>query len=150
MSNAWGIHAGGPRSPFLTAGVIELDRPGVGDLGSVGNDRAAVKRRLLEAYPETKPGTIAAWTGVLLRFAFDPELGDLVIHPERDTRSVSLGRISGTYEYLEPGIHRRTVTWVVRRHPRDDFSKAARQELSTRQAFFVVRRTAPEFEALLG
>ena len=83
MSAVWGIHAGGPQSPFVASGVIELDRVGVGDLHAIGEDRAAIKRRLAGSFPDARPGTIAAWAGVLLRFAYGPHVGDLVVHPER-------------------------------------------------------------------
>lgn len=147
-TGVWGIHAGGPRSRFLDLGVIELDRPGVGDLHGIGEDREAVKRRLTASYPDEKPGTIAAWAGVLLRFAYGPALGDLVVHPERATQSISIGRVATDYVFVEPGLHRREVQWLIRRLPRARFSDLARGEMSARVAFFSVRKSASEFTAL--
>jgi predicted Mrr-cat superfamily restriction endonuclease len=134
---------------FLGSGAIELDRPGVGDLRAIGEDRDAIKRRLAASYPDEKPGTIAAWAGVLLRFAYGPDVLDLVVHPERATQSVSIGRIVTGYDFVEPGLHRREVQWLVRRHPRAQFSDLARGEMSARVAFFSLRKSAGEFIALL-
>jgi predicted Mrr-cat superfamily restriction endonuclease len=145
MAAVWGIHAGGQRSPFLASNVLELDRPGVGDLRVLGADRRAIKRKLAASYPNEKPGTIAAWAGVLLRFAYGPAIGDLVVHPERATQSVSIGRIAGEYRFSEPGLHQREVAWLVRRCPRAQFSESARKDISTRVAFFAIRDSAEEF-----
>lgn len=150
MSATWGIHAAGAQSPFVASGVIELDRPGVGDLRAIGEDREAIKRRLSHSYRDATPGTIAAWAGVLLRFAYGPALGDIVVHPERATQSVSIGRIVSDYQFAEPGLHRRQVRWLVRRLPRARLSDTARQEISARVAFFSLRESAAEFLDLLG
>lgn len=150
MTQVWGIHAAGGRSPFLASGVLELDRPGVGDLRDIGEDRDAIKSLLSGSYPDAKPGTIAAWAGVLLRFAYGPALGDVVVHPERASQSVSIGRIVSGYQFAEPDLHRREVRWLVRRAPRARFSDAARQEISARVAFFSVRESTTEFLDLLG
>jgi len=131
-----------------TTNVVELDRPGVGNLQAIGDDRAAVKRRLALSYPDERPGTIAAWAGVLLRFAYGSELGDFVVHPERATQTVSIGRIIGDYRFTEPGLHQRDVTWLIRRRSRAQLSDGARKDLSARVAFFAVRGSADEFLAL--
>lgn len=146
--NVWGIHAGGPRSPFLDTGLVVLERPGVRDLHTVGEDRAAVKRELTASYPEARTGTVAAWAGVLLRFAFEPEVGDLLVHPERATRSVSIGRITSDYHWEAPDRHCRRVTWLLQRTPRDRVSDGATKELSARVAFFAVRQHADELTQL--
>jgi predicted Mrr-cat superfamily restriction endonuclease len=144
MSAVWGIHAGGPRSSFLDTGVVVLERAGIRDLQLIGDDRAAIKAELTRSYPDEKPGTIAAWAGVLRRFAFEPAVGDVLAHPERATRSVSIGRVESDYYWEAPDRHCRRVRWLARRVPRSDFSDAARQELSARVAFFAVRATADE------
>src|SRR4051794_33884066 len=105
----WGVHAGGPRSPFLVTNVIVLERGGIEDLRLVGDDREAIKAELTTSYPQEKAGTIAVWAGVLLRFAFEPSVGDLVAHPERASRTVSIGRIASDYYWEEPDHHCRRV-----------------------------------------
>src|SRR5688500_6210938 len=145
---AWGIHAGGPRSPFLISGVVVLERAGIRDLRLVGEDRAAVKQELTASYPAAKAGTVAAWAGVLLRFAFEPQVGDLLAHPERATTGVSIGRVDSDYYWEAPDRHCRRVTWLVRRMPRRRLSEGAAKELSARVAFFAVRRHADELAQL--
>jgi hypothetical protein len=144
VTSVWGIHAGGPRSPFLQSGVIVLERAGIRDLRLVGEDREALKRELTVSYPEAKPATVAAWAGVLLRFAFEPAVGDPLAHPERTGQTVSLGRIESDYYWEAPDRHCRRVSWVARRIPRGQLSEGARKELSARVAFFAVRHHADE------
>lgn len=147
MTAVWGIHAGGPCSPFLDTGVVVLERAGIRGLRLIGDDRAAIKTELAHHYPNEKPGTIAAWAGVLRRFAFEPSVGDLLAHPERATRSVSIGRIESDYYWEAPDRHCRRVRWLARRVPRADFSDDVRQELSARVAFFAVRKNPDEILA---
>jgi predicted Mrr-cat superfamily restriction endonuclease len=125
-----------------------LERPGIRDLHLVGENRTAVKRELTASYPEAKTGTVAAWAGVLLRFAFEPQVGDLLVHPERATTSVSIGRIASDYYWEKPDRHCRRVTWLVRRMPRERLSEGAARELSARVAFFAVRQHADELAHL--
>lgn len=144
MTTAWGVHAGGPRTPFLQTGVVVLERAGIRDLREFGADRAAIKTELTNSYPDAKPRTIAAWAGVLLRFAFEPEVGELLAHPERASSTVSVGRIDSEYFWEAPDRHCRRVSWLARRVPRQRFSAGAQQELSARVAFFAVREHADE------
>lgn len=89
------------------------------------------------------------WAGVMLRFASVAEVGDVLVHPERATSTVSVGRIASDYYFEEPDRHCRRVTWLVTRYPRRELSDIARKEVSARTAFFAVRRSADEFLALL-
>jgi predicted Mrr-cat superfamily restriction endonuclease len=150
VTSVWGIHAGGPRSPFLQSGVVVPDRAGIRDLRLVGEDREATKRELTASYPDAKPGTVAAWAGVLLRFAFEPEVGDLLAHPERATQTISIGRIESDYFREAPDRHCRRVPWVARRIPRRGLSDGAHKELSARVAFFAVRNHADELAERAG
>lgn len=45
MTAVWGIHAGGPRSPFLNIGVMARQRAGIRDLRLIGEDREALESR---------------------------------------------------------------------------------------------------------
>jgi predicted Mrr-cat superfamily restriction endonuclease len=138
------------RAPLIVSGhgSGRAGARGVRDLQLIGDDRAAIKAELTRSYPQEKPGTIAAWAGVLLRFGFEPAVGDLIAHPERATSSVSLGRIESDYYWEAPDRHCRRVRWLARRVPRSDFSDEARQELSARVAFFAVRAAAGDIARL--
>ena len=137
-----------PRSPFLRSGVVVLERSGIRGLRLVGDDRQAIKAELTRFYPDAKPATIAAWAGVLRRFAFEPDVGDLLAHPERASRSVSVGRLTSEYYWEAPDRHCRRVTWIVTRVPRGELSEGTGKELSARVAFFAVRTSADEITAL--
>ena len=147
----WGVH-GLPGTDFVALGAIVLERPGTGDLDAVGDDSDRLKRRLASAYPWESAGTIAAWTGVLRRFAFDPELGDLVVHPDRPSRTLSIGRIASDYLWdanAGNDLHVRRVGWLRSGIPRDWLSDEARTAISARVAFFQVRRGVDELESLV-
>lgn len=148
----WGVH-GLEGVDFLREGVILLERPMVGDLVELGDDRHAIKRRLATAYPRESPRTVAAWAGVLRRFAFDPVIGDLVIHPDRAKRTVSVGAIVSGYAWDANGgadRHVRRIHWLRTGVSRDRLSSGARTAVSARVAFFSVARCADEFGLLLS
>lgn len=147
-TSMWGIHAGGPRSTFLSSGVILLWSD-VGDVHGIGHDRDELKRRLSLAHPDAKAGALPVHAGVLLLFAYGPDVGDVVVHPERASRTVSIGRIDSDYFFEEPDHHCRHVTWLLRRYPRDKLSDVARKEVSSRRAFFALHRSIDKFLALV-
>lgn len=153
MASVWGIHGRRPNFELLRDRVIALERAGVGDLGAVGNDRARVMERLRASYPDreqTPDGTLRNWTTVLLRFAFEPVVGDLVVHPDPRSRTVGIGRIAGDYRFeaTPRELHLRDVEWAATGVPRDQLSDEARQAISQRLAFFEVLAIGDEFGAL--
>lgn len=152
VTSVWGIHGRRPWFEMVRDGAITLDRRGIGDLLAIGDDRGRVERRLRDSYPDEKDGTIRAWTTVLLRFAFEPEPGDLVVHPDPLKRTVSIGRITGGYEFekRDKELHRRSAEWLVTDIPRDELSTDAQQDISQRPAFFELHSTGDEFAALVG
>lgn len=132
---------------FSRSDVLVLERPGVGDLRRLGDDRAAIKAALHCAYPRTGAGTIQQWAGTLTRFAFIASTGELIIHPDPLRRTLSIGRLHGEYFWCDeaPDQLCRKVRWVRTGVPRDHFSSAAQQAASGRAAFFSVRRSVEEF-----
>jgi restriction system protein len=90
---------------------------------------------------------------VLLRFAFEMEAGDLVVHPVKADSTVAVGRLTGEYEWRREappsGRHRRAVDWIEDGIPREAFSESARYEIGSSITLFRVRRHAHEFEGLL-
>jgi predicted Mrr-cat superfamily restriction endonuclease len=153
VARTWGIHGRRPQFEMLRDRHIALERAGVGDLVALGNDRRTVERRLRESYPDrtkTKDGTIQVWTTVLLRFAFEPVEGDLVVHPDPANRTFSIGRISGAYRFTAAPreLHTRTTEWLVTGLSRDRLSDAAKQTISRRTAFFEVKDATEEFNNL--
>jgi predicted Mrr-cat superfamily restriction endonuclease len=155
MSNVWAIHGRRPRFEMVRDRVAVLERTGIGDLHAVGNDRGRVFDRLRRSYSdpiETKDETIQVWTTVLLRFAFEPTVGDLVVHPDPQRRTLSVGRITSAYRFDAgpPELHVRDVAWLVTDIPRDRLSDKAKQDISQRPAFFEVLHTGGEFASFAG
>lgn len=153
MASVWGIHGRRPAFEMVRDRVLALERAGIGDLHSIGNDRGRVADRLRASYPDgkkTPDGTIRNWTTVLLRFAFEPAVGDLVVHPDPKNRTVSLGRITSGYRFEAERreLHMRDAEWLMTGVPRDRLSDEARQDISQRVAFFEVLVAGDEFLAL--
>lgn len=149
----WGIH---PLRgvDFAAAGnVLILERPGVGDLRRYGVDRARLKAALVASYPSIAPGTIAQWTGTLLRFAVLAKDDDFVVHPNPSRRTLSLGRLVGEYFWQDADPvdrHVRRVRWIHGGIQRDALSATAQKAVSGRAAFFSAERAADELRGLVA
>jgi restriction system protein len=90
---------------------------------------------------------------VLLRFAFEMRVGDLVVHPCKADSTLSFGRVTGEYRW-DAGAppdnrHRRAVEWLEVGVPRMVFSESARNELCSAITLFRVRRNADELRAVV-
>ncbi len=74
-----------------------------------------MKAALAAAYPDVRPRAVSVWAGILLRFAFALQPGDLVVHPYRPDATVAIGRVTGGYAWLEaapsPGSSSPGTSW---------------------------------------
>ena len=148
----WGIHSDQPSLDLVGEGFVAIGWSEVGDLRQYEGSRDAPKDVLLNSYPEAKPGAIPVWAGVLSRFAFTMEIGDLVVLPVKSDATVSIGRVAGDYYYdtaADVHPHRRKVEWLRTGLPRTSFSQSARYEIGSAVTLFQVRNYAREFEAAL-
>jgi restriction system protein len=112
-----------------------------------------MKAALAAAYPGANPRALSAWAGMLVRFAFEMRPGDLVVHPDKAERTVSVGRIAADYRYeaQAPDLHhRRDVTWLATGAPRALFSREALWEMGSSLTLFRVTRHVAEFRAVLA
>jgi predicted Mrr-cat superfamily restriction endonuclease len=132
----------------VAGGHVAVGWRRIGDLRPIGPDREAIKAALAEAYPDAKPRAIPVWAGVLLRFAFEMQPGDLVVHPCKADSTLAFGRVAGGYEWVREAPpdnrHRRPVEWLEDGVPREAFSESARHELGSSLTLFRVRRNAEE------
>lgn len=99
------------------------------------------------AVPTAKPGSYASWSGTLRRFAFEVAVGDIVVAPSREDRTVNFGRVLSPYEFHadEPTHrHRRRVEWIATGVSRDDLSLTAQNEISAAISVFRIRRHVKE------
>lgn len=153
MTRIWGIHSDQPDLDLIGDGFVAIGWDEIGDLTALGPDKDALKALIAESYPDAKPGAIPVWAGVLLRFAFEVETGDLVIHPHKPDSTLSFGRVTSDYYYdaaAEVHPHRRRVEWLATGIPRAQFSKTARYEVGSAVTLFRVKTHADEFLRFLA
>jgi len=152
----WGIHSGSQAQAdnlFLKKKYIALGWDDTGDLSVLGNDREAFKQKLIEIYPDSKPGSIAIWGGQLYRFVHEMKVGDLICYPSKVDRMVHLGQVEGEYTY-DPSIssefpHLRVVKWL-KEVPRTSFTQGALYEIGSAMTLFLVKNYAEEFITALS
>lgn len=144
----WGVHSDHPELDLVGNGFVAIGWDDIGDLSAIGTDKDELKRRIAEARPGAKAGAIPVWAGVLLRFRFEIEPGDLVIYPYKPDSTLNFGRITGDY-YYEPSAplhrNRRKVEWLKTGIPRAEFSKGARYEIGSAVTLFRVKTHDKEF-----
>lgn len=152
MTRIWGIH--NDQSLDLIAGsFISIGWSELGDLSAQQFDRSSLKDKLSLAFPEAKAGAIPVWAGVLVRFMYDMNIGDLVVSPDRATRTINIGRISGDYFYdSTASVHpnRRPIQWLKTNIPRSDLPASALNEIGSAITLFEVRRHKDVIERLLS
>lgn len=152
MGVMWGIHNDKPEFDFLAGNFIALGWPAMPDLTTIGPDKDSMKAAVAAAYPSAKPKAIPIWAGLMRRFAFEMQPGDLVVYPQKADSTVNIGRIEGAYRWEadEPDDrHRRTVRWLRTGVPRATLSKSAGYEIGSAVTLFKVRNHVHEFESLL-
>lgn len=148
MTAMWGVHNDHPELDLIGNGFISVGWDDVGDLTLVGSDKEAMKQKVAATRPSAKPGAIPVWAGVLLRFAFEMQLGDLVVYPYRPDSTLNFGRIDGDYYYdaaVPMHRNRRKVTWLRTGVARAQFSKSARYEVGSAVTLFRVKNHVLEF-----
>ncbi len=151
----WGIHGGRTGDAdtlFLQQGYIALGWHAAGDLSKLAANREAFKKRVAEAFPDTKQGAVPVNAGQLYRFVHEAKIGDIVIYPSKMDRHIHIGRIEGGYEYSLNGEatypHRRKTKWL-KDLPRTNFSQGALHEIGSAMSFFAVKTYADEFTAAI-
>lgn len=151
----WGIHAGktgDAETLFLKKNVIALGWDRMGDLSTIKADREAFKAKLLEAYPETKPGAVPVAAGQTYRFLYELQNGDVVVYPSKSDRLIHIGIVEGEYKYNPPlnsGYpNMRSVKWA-KSLPRTLFTQGALYEIGSAMSFFQVKTYADEFLSAL-
>lgn len=154
-STIWGIHAGKTGDAdqlFLKSNVIALGWPDMSDISKLPADREAFKARVKECYPHRKEGYFPVAGGQLFRFVHEAKVGDYVLYPSKQDRTVHIGEITGPFKYdtkTEPGYpNHRPVKWM-KAVPRTHFSQGALYEIGSALSFFQVRQFADEFLAAL-
>ena len=151
MTTIWGIHNDEPELDLLGEGFVSVGWDEIGDLRECGRDKNALKQLLITGYPEAKAGAIPVWAGVLRRFAFEMQIGDYVISPQKVDSTLSFGRVAGDYYFDGAGTHhhRRRIDWLGTGIPRATFSQSARYEIGSAVTLFKVKNHAEEFRTFI-
>src|SRR3954471_5436010 len=144
----WGVHNDHPELDLIGNGFVGIGWDDIGDLTSIGSDKEELKKRIAEIRSDAKPGAIPVWAGVLLRFRFEMQIGDLVVYPYKPDSTLNFGRIESDY-YYDPSApmhrNRRKVNWLKTGVPRAEFSKSARYEVGSAVTLFRVKNHDREF-----
>lgn len=154
MSATWGLHNNRiDAATLVQEGFISIGWDAMGDLREVGDDQERMKLALAERHPTRKSGSVPVAAGVLRRFAFLAQEGDYVIAPNKQDRTINIGRIAGPYEFhpdADTHSHRRRVDWLRTGIPRSDFTQSALNEIGSAVTMFRVSRHTQEFLAAVG
>lgn len=152
MTNMWGIHNDALTDELVDEGFVSIGWGELGDLREIGESRHDLKAVLAETYPDRKPGAIAGWAGILHRFVYQIQEGDIVVAPFKPDSTINIGIVSGPYRY-DPAAsthpHRRGVTWKKLGVSRTVFTQPALYELGAFLTVFGIRKHAEEFRAVL-
>jgi restriction system protein len=138
---------------FLKKNQLALGWETMGDLAGLKPTRDAFKARLVQIYPDRKPGYYPMATGQLFRFVHEMKIGDWVVYPSKRDRRVYIGEIAGPYLYADKQNdrypHRRPVRWI-KDFPRTAFRQGALYEIGSAMSFFQVKNYADEFLAAVA
>ncbi|MFB6720181.1 restriction endonuclease [Kribbella sp. NPDC056345] len=123
------------------------------DLRSIGSSRDDIKAALAPVFPERKPNAIAGWAGIIHRFVYDMQVGDVVVAPYKPDSTINLGVIVGPYGFVADAPthrHRRPVRWQKLGVQRTVFTQPALYEVGAFLTVFSIKRHAAEFRAVLA
>ncbi len=147
----WGIHAGKTGDAdtlFLKKNFVALGWDKVGNLSAFKADREDFKAAVALAYPNDKPGSYPLNGGQLFRFVHEMKVGDIVVYPSKQNRTVNIGQVEGEYQYapkVDSGYpNMRAVKWI-KSLPRTAFSQGALYEIGSAMSLFQVKNYADEF-----
>lgn len=152
MSTMWGIHNDALGAELVEKGFVSIGWEEVPDLLTIGGDRTLLKDVVQRAYPRSKPGAVPVWAGILYRFGFEMQQGDLVLAPYKPDSTLNFGMIDGPYEYhsdVARHPHRRKVRWLRTGVARGLFPQAALYEIGSAVTLFKVRKHADIFRQFL-
>ena len=153
MTAVWGVHNDALTTELIDGGFVSIGWDNIGDLSMIGPDRGALKEAQKDAYPDTKPGAVPVHAGTLHRFAFEIEVGDVIVAPYRADSTINIGVVSGPYQYVPDAPthpHRRPVQWKKLGVPRSVFTQPALYEIGSAITVFGVKKHAAEFLAVLN
>lgn len=152
MSTMWGIHNDALGAELVEKGFISIGWEEIPDLRTIGDDRERLKDLVRRTYPNIKPGAVPVWAGVLYRFAFEMQVGDLVVAPYKPDSTINFGVVDGPYEYdaeARRHPHRHKVRWLKTGVARGLFPQEALYEIGSAVTLFQVKNHDDVFRQFL-
>ncbi|MFN3723586.1 MAG: restriction endonuclease [Paracoccaceae bacterium] len=150
----WGVHMGNHVGDRPTeGGYVAIGWHELHDIRGIESHRDAFKAALVAGGLGQKEGAVPVHAGILYRFVYEMQPGDVVVYPSKHDRMVNIGTFTGESAYVEGDAdeypNRRLVTWLGH-FPRNDFSQSALNEIGSAVTLFKVKRHAGEFLAKVG
>lgn len=149
----WGIHNDQADIDPVADGAVRIGWDDTGDLSQLSASRDAFKQRLAETMPAVEQKSIAGSAGTLYRFVHEIKVGDVIVSPNRNKRTLNIGSVNGAYRFQpEADIHRhwRPVEWLAVDVPRDELSEAAQNEISSLITLFKINTGREEVEQIIA
>jgi len=149
----WGIHNDQADIDPVADGAVRIGWDDTGDLSQLSASRDAFKQRLAETMPAVEQKSIPGSAGTLYRFVHEIKVGDVIVSPNRNKRTLNIGRVNGAYQFQpEADIHRhwRPVEWLAVDVPRDELSEAAQNEISSLITLFKINTGREEVEQIIA
>ena len=151
MANYWVVRAGEDiQTEVEKRSLVGIGWAKVGDLGALS--REELNQRVGEEYPDDGPNARGQSAGQLWRFAHMIKVGDIVLTPIKATRTVLIGRVTGSYRHdLKQQGHlanTRSVEWLCTGVSRDDLSVPMKNSTGGLMTVFSVSPHAEEIDGL--
>lgn len=147
--SAWVIRAGVGGAAdryFLEQNAVVLEDQGMGDLSQIKPAREAFYEAYRSMRQHETRTAIAGIGGKFYRFAYEMQIGDIVLYPSLKSKEVFCGQIVGGYQFVEGDKdfpHQRRIHWITK-FPKDSLSKVAQYELGAARTLFKYQKNLSE------
>ena len=134
---------------FVDRSQIALEDGSMGPLRQLKCTREAFCHKYRDSRPdESKTGT-ASIAGKYFRFFNEVRIGDVVLYPCLEDKSIHVGKVVGKYKFVSTSDfpHQRKTKWAGR-VPKADLSIETQYELGAARTFFEFRRNKLALAAL--
>ena len=110
----------------LDTNYVVIGWEDIGDISNVAT-RDGLAQLIRKTYPDEKEGRLAQWVGQVWNFREGIVDDDLAVLPLKSQSAVAIGRVTGWYEFdpdgPEDGKHRRSIVWIKKDIPRNNFDE---------------------------
>ena len=148
----WAVHMVRLGLDPVENGYVGIGWMQLGDLAAIPPNRAAFRAAHAAAIPDASEGATRLEAGMLYRFLFEMQVGDVIVYPCREDRMIHLGEVTGDYRHVPTGDkdpNRRPVRWV-KALPRSAFPDAVHQDFGNRSTLVQLKPNAAVYLAAIG